>query len=106
MKELQSFARELRAEMGSGVIALGLDADEPQLFVTVSQDLVERGVSAGRLVQTGAPQMDGRGGGKPDMAQARGTRRDRLPQAFDAIRRSLATAVGDGSGDTPDNEAS
>ena len=35
----------------SGVIALGLDADEPQLFVTVSDDLVARGIAAGSLVQ-------------------------------------------------------
>ena len=37
-------------DLPSGVIALGLDADEPQVFVTVSDDLVERGISAGALV--------------------------------------------------------
>jgi alanyl-tRNA synthetase len=93
MKELQSFARELRAELGSGVIALGLEADEPQLFVTVSDDLVARGVSAGQLVSRGAPEMDGRGGGKPEMAQARGTRRDGLTDALDAIRSALSASL-------------
>src|SRR5437868_3829938 len=44
MKDLQSYAKALRAEMGAGVIALGLEAEEPQLFVTVSDDLVSRGV--------------------------------------------------------------
>ncbi|HUR17230.1 MAG TPA: alanine--tRNA ligase, partial [Candidatus Limnocylindrales bacterium] len=71
MKELQSFARSLRAELGDGVIALALEADEPQIFVTVSDDLVARGVSAGALVSQGAPVMEGRGGGRPEMAQAR-----------------------------------
>src|SRR4029079_4355223 len=47
MKDLQSFARALRAELGAGVIALALEADVPQIFVTVSDDLVARGVSAG-----------------------------------------------------------
>ena len=83
MKDLQSFARALRAELGDGVIALGLEAEEPQLFVTVSDDLVTRGVSAGTLVAHGAPVFEGRGGGRPEMAQARGTRRDRLPSALD-----------------------
>ena len=48
MEELKSFAKDLRGELGDGVIALALEADEPQLFVTVSDDLVTRGVSAGR----------------------------------------------------------
>ncbi|HUR16376.1 MAG TPA: alanine--tRNA ligase, partial [Candidatus Limnocylindrales bacterium] len=90
MKELQSFARSLRAELGDGVIALALESDEPQIFVTVSDDLVARGVSAGALVSQGAPVMEGRGGGRPEMAQARGSRRDRLPSALEKIREALA----------------
>ncbi len=93
MKELQGFARAVRAELGDGVIALGLDADEPQLFVTVSDDLVARGVSAGALVSIGAPLIDGRGGGRPEMAQARGQRREALAQALDAIRDGLEAAL-------------
>jgi len=93
MKELQSFAREVRAVLGEGVIALALEADEPQLFVTVSDDLVARGVSAGDLVNRGAPLLEGRGGGKPEMAQARGRRRDRLPSALAAIRQALSEAL-------------
>jgi alanyl-tRNA synthetase len=89
MKDLQSYAKALRAELGAGVIALGLEADEPQLFVTVSDDLVSRGVSAGTLVGHGASLIDGKGGGRPEMAQARGTRRDRLPSALTAIREAL-----------------
>src|SRR3954452_12393083 len=98
MKDLQSFARALRAELGDGVIALGLEADEPQLFVTVSDDLVSRGVSAGALVNEGAPVFEGRGGGRAEMAQARGTRRDRLPSALTAIRESLEHALRDNDG--------
>jgi alanyl-tRNA synthetase len=98
MKDLQSYAKALRAELGTGVIALGLEADEPQLFVTVSDDLVSRGVSAGTLVGHGAPLIDGKGGGRPEMAQARGTRRDRLPSALTAIRDALEQTLRDGTG--------
>ncbi|MEO6350100.1 MAG: alanine--tRNA ligase, partial [Candidatus Limnocylindrales bacterium] len=97
MKDLQSFARAVRSELGDGVIALALEADEPQLFVTVSDDLVARGVSAGALVSQGAPVIEGRGGGRPEMAQARGTRRDRLPSALEAIREALEQRLRDGA---------
>jgi alanyl-tRNA synthetase len=102
MKELQSFAKEVRAELGDGVIVLALEADEPQLFVTVSEDLVARGVSAGTLVGSGAPLIEGKGGGKPAMAQARGARRDRLPSALAAIRDALAEALRAGDGPVAD----
>jgi alanyl-tRNA synthetase len=105
MKDLQSFARALRAELGDGVIALGLESDEPQLFVTVSDDLVTRGVSAGALVNEGAPVFDGRGGGRAEMAQARGTRRDRLPSALSAIREGLEQMLRDESRSGDDSTA-
>jgi len=56
---------------------------------------VTRGVSAGALVSHGAPVIDGRGGGRPEMAQARGTRRDRLPSALTAIREGLEQMLRD-----------
>jgi alanyl-tRNA synthetase len=99
MEELKAYAKDLRGVLGSGVIALALEADEPQLFVTVSDDLVGRGVSAGQLVATGAPLMDGKGGGRPEMAQARGTRRDRLPSALEAIRQAVGDSLGGNAAD-------
>jgi alanyl-tRNA synthetase len=93
MEELKSYAKDLRGLLGEGVIAIALEADEPQLFVTVSPELVTRGVSAGELVQQGAPVIEGRGGGRPEMAQAKGTRRDRIPSALEAIRQALAAAL-------------
>jgi alanyl-tRNA synthetase len=71
------------------VVALGLDADEPQLFVTVSDDLVARGISAGDLVTVAMPALDGRGGGRPGMAQGRGTKREGLADALGAISSRL-----------------
>jgi alanyl-tRNA synthetase len=89
MDALKAVARDLSGVLGSGVVALGLDADEPQLFVTVSDDLVARGISAGDLVTAAMPALEGRGGGRPAMAQGRGTRREGLPDALAAIRTRL-----------------
>ena len=53
--------------------------------MTVSDDLVARGVAAGDLVREAMPGIDGRGGGRPEMAQGKGTRRDGLAAALAAI---------------------
>jgi hypothetical protein len=44
-------------------------------------------------VQAGAPVMDGKGGGRPEMAQARGSRRDRVPSALEAIRQAVSASL-------------
>ena len=87
---LKGFAKDVRGSLPSGVIALGLDADEPQLFVTVSDDLVARGIAAGPLVQGAVTSIDGRGGGRPEMAQGKGTRREGLGDAIAAVRAAVA----------------
>jgi alanyl-tRNA synthetase len=92
LDELKGLARDTRGALGDGVIALALEHDEPQLFVTVSDDLVARGLSAGDLVRVAMPHLDGKGGGRPEMAQGKGTRRDGLPEALAAIRSALSAA--------------
>jgi alanyl-tRNA synthetase len=86
---LKAAAKDVRGVLASGVIALALDADEPQIFVTVSDDLVGRGISAGDLVRDAVAAIDGKGGGRPEMAQGKGTRRDGLPDALASIVSSL-----------------
>ena len=49
---LKGFAKDVRGVLARAASSrVGLDADEPQLFVTVSDDLVARGIAAGPLVQ-------------------------------------------------------
>jgi alanyl-tRNA synthetase len=91
--ELKGYARDIRSALGEGVIALGLDADEPQLFVTVSDDLVAKGIAAGALVQGAIGAIDGRGGGRPQMAQGKGSRREGLDDALTAIRAAVARSA-------------
>jgi alanyl-tRNA synthetase len=92
---LKGAAKDVRSVLGSGVVALGLDADEPQVFVTVSDDLVGRGIAAGDLVRSAVTAIDGKGGGRPEMAQGKGTRRDGLADALATVRSSLAGDAGD-----------
>jgi alanyl-tRNA synthetase len=91
---LKSAAKDLRGVLGSGVIALGLDADEPQIFVTVSDDLVTRGIAAGALVQGAVAAIAGKGGGRPEMAQGKGTQREGLADALAAVAAAVRARVG------------
>jgi alanyl-tRNA synthetase len=88
-EQWKGFVKEIRAAMGSGVIALAFDAEAPQIFVTVSQDLVGRGISAGELVKVAMKPMEGRGGGRPEMAQGMGTKRESIGAALAAIADTL-----------------
>ena len=92
----RSLARDVRGLLPSGIIAILLEADEPQAFITVSDDLVARGVSAGDLVRAAAGPLDGRGGGRPEMAQGKGARRDGIEDAIRAIEAGVRAALGAG----------
>ncbi len=94
MDALKASSKTVQAALGPGVVALLLDADAPQLFVTVSDDLVERGLSAGALVKAAAGPLGAKGGGRPQMAQGMGTRRDGLAEAEAAIRAAIVERVG------------
>jgi alanyl-tRNA synthetase len=94
VEALKGAAKDVRGVLGSGVIALALDGPEPQLFVTVSDDLVERGLSAGTLVTLAVPAIDGRGGGRPAMAQGKGSRQDGVADALARVRSAVAEAIG------------
>lgn len=72
--ELKPLADELKAKMGSGVVALVSvdDAGKASLVVAVTQDLTAK-INAVDLVKKGAEKLGGKGGGgRPDMAQAGG----------------------------------
>ena len=54
---------------------------------------MERGISAGELVKVAMKSMEGRGGGRPEMAQGMGSRRDGIASALAAIADTLGTVV-------------
>ena len=90
MDELRAWAKEVRSSLQSGVIAAGLDDPEkPQLFVTVSDDLVEQGVDAGDLVRDAVAEAGGKGGGKAGMAQGKVPEPTALDTALKRLRERL-----------------
>ncbi len=77
-KGLREMADRLRDKLGSGVVALGCQFDgKANLLVAVTRDLTDR-LRAGELVAAMAAEVGGRGGGRPDLAQAGGTQPEHL----------------------------
>jgi alanyl-tRNA synthetase len=89
-EQWKGFVKDVRSALGSGVIAVAFDAEAPQIFVTVSPDLVEKGIAAGDLVKAAMRPLDGKGGGRPEMAQGTGSRREGITSALAAIADTLA----------------
>ena len=83
-KTLRDAGDKLRDKIGSGVIVLGGEHNgKATLLAMVSKDLAKK-VHAGKLVGKLAEMLDGRGGGRPDMAQAGGPNLDKLDEAIEA----------------------
>lgn len=86
-KDLRGVLDQLKNKLGSGVILLGVAdtaAGKVSLIAGVTQDLIGR-VKAGELVNHVASQVGGKGGGRPDMAQAGGSLPDALPAALNSV---------------------
>jgi len=76
---------KLKDKLGSAVIVLGSAAyGKVALIAGVTTDLTGK-VRAGELVNFVAQQVGGKGGGRPDMAQAGGTEPGKLPQALASV---------------------
>jgi alanyl-tRNA synthetase len=83
MDTFRDLGNSLREQIGSGVIWLGTILEgKGSLLCAVSDDLVGRGLKAGELVNAVAALADGRGGGKPQMAQAGIKSLEKLPEAL------------------------
>ncbi len=84
-KALRGMVDELKNKMQSGVIMLAT-ANGPKvgLIAGVTKDLVGR-VKAGELVNMVAQQVGGKGGGRPDMAQAGGSQPENITSALESV---------------------
>ena len=71
--QMRNLVDELRGKLGSGVVVLGAALDgKVSLIVGVSKDLTSR-VQAGKIVGAIAAKVGGKGGGRPDLAEAGGS---------------------------------
>ena len=89
-KALRTMLDELKNQLGSAVILLSTVNDgKISLIAGVSADLTAK-VHAGQLVGWAAEQLGGKGGGRPDMAQAGGTDVAALAQVMTAAKQYVA----------------
>jgi alanyl-tRNA synthetase len=87
---LRILADNFRRKHASGIAAIGsVFEDKPLLVITVSDDLIARGVRADELAKAAAVLMGGGGGGRPNMAQAGGTDPKRLETALQSLRSAI-----------------
>ncbi|MBA6347656.1 MULTISPECIES: alanine--tRNA ligase [unclassified Colwellia] len=85
-KALRGMMDELKNKIGSGIILLGTASDgKVGLIAGVTKDLTGQ-VKAGDLVNAAAQHVGGKGGGRPDMAQAGGNKPENLPMALDTAK--------------------
>jgi alanyl-tRNA synthetase len=92
-KALRDTAEQLRGRLGSGVVVLALrEQGKATVVAAVTPDLAAR-VKAGDLVNQLAAPLGGKGGGRPELAMAGGTRVEGLGAALAAVKPLLAAAL-------------
>ncbi|EGI93733.1 alanine--tRNA ligase [Escherichia coli EC1846] len=85
-KMLRTMVDDLKNQLGSTIIVLATVAEgKVSLIAGVSKDVTDR-VKAGELIGMVAQQVGGKGGGRPDMAQAGGTDAAALPAALASVK--------------------
>jgi alanyl-tRNA synthetase len=84
-KALRGMVDELKNKLGSGIIVLGVaNGAKVSLIAGVTKDLTGQ-FKAGELVNHMASQVGGKGGGRPDMAQAGGSEPENLSAALESV---------------------
>jgi alanyl-tRNA synthetase len=92
--ELRTLVDELRQKLGSGVVLVAAEGDgRVSLALGVTKDLVGR-LRAGDLIREVAAIVGGKGGGRPDFAQAGGNDPSRLDAAFEKLHALVAQGAG------------
>ena len=93
--QMLAYADKLREKMKDGIVLLGANLEgKAALLCLVTEGVFkEHKVKAGDLINKVAVHVDGRGGGRPTLAQAGGSKPEGLPQAVasfeDAVREAL-----------------
>ena len=92
-KSLRGMVDDFKNQLGSAIIVLGVaNEGKVSLIVGVTKDLTPK-VKAGELVNFIAQQVGGKGGGRPDMAQAGGSEPENLEKALASVGQWLETKL-------------
>ena len=92
--QMRTLIDQLRAKLGSGVVVLGSANDgKVALIAGVTKDLTNR-IQAGKVVGQVAQRIGGKGGGRPDMAEAGGDRPEALDAALAEVYKVVESLLG------------
>ena len=95
LREMVNKARgRNRPELPVVVVGTAVADGRVAIVASANETAVSRGASAAAIVQAALLHLDGRGGGKPDLAQGGGSRVDGIPSALDAIETLIAGQFG------------
>jgi alanyl-tRNA synthetase len=83
--QLRDLADKFKAKIGSGVVLLGAESGGKALLIAVVTDDLTKKFKAGDIVKNAAKIVGGGGGGRADMAQAGGTKPEKLGAALDSV---------------------
>ena len=91
---MRQLGDRLRDQLQSGVVVLGsVIGESPSLIAMVTKDVVDRGVKAGDIVRAIAVEIDGRGGGRPELAEAGGKNASGIPGAIAKVHATVEGAL-------------
>ena len=91
--DLRAIANDLRGKLQAEdavIVLMSVVDGKVSLAAAATQQAVASGVKAGDLVKLVGQYIDGKGGGKPDLAQGTGSRAGGIDDALRAVRESLA----------------
>jgi alanyl-tRNA synthetase len=92
--QLRTLVDQLRDKLGSGVVVVGSAADgNVSLIAGVTKDLTSR-IQAGKVVGAVAEKVGGKGGGRPDLAEAGGKDMAALDSALDSVYNVVESLLG------------
>ncbi len=92
---LRTQVDRIRQKAGSAVVVIGwADDGKVGLMAAATDDLVKKGAHAGKLVQEAAKVVGGKGGGRPNLAQAGGKEPAKLGEALEAARKLAGQQLG------------
>ena len=94
--DLRTMASDVRGKLGgqNAVVVLASEDNGKAAFaVAATKQAVQAGVKAGELVKALGQYVDGKGGGKPDLAQGSGANPQGIDAGLGAIRGMLASAT-------------
>jgi len=91
LSSMREIADEFRKDISGGIAVLAniVDNDKIQLIVAVSEELTKKGFHAGKIAHNIASDIDGSGGGRPQLAQAGGKDIEKVDEVLNNLRKYI-----------------